>query len=493
MKALVRFLCACFLSLVFLACATRETGAAPPDLAQDSLSDGFPNSGLTLDAAIDETASYFIPRLPKGAKVALASFDAPAGPLSDYIFEELWNRFEDSQNFIMVDRRNLERIEAEIKYQLGSGRVDDETAVSITKQYGVEILVYGQIVPIGQALGGREYRMTIYATDVEKAASSQRAFTVISDDRLASLLNVSPEDEVERAVSVMAGALDQKITIAVGRISYAGTQTVSNLSAWLKNSIISSAQKHQDKFQVASESETADFVVLSRGFTDKAPVEDSPVQAVVTGNYSPLDSGADVSLYLVSASGNKVVLASARFVIPASELERRRLSLLPEGDNAEVNLVDFEAKQDAVERYSGEDNKWVFSVTPDVLDGIYQDGDFMFMHIYSAQDCYFRILHIDVNGNTQVIYPVSEKDNNFIRAGETRRIPDNTLYRMGPPFGEEIILAAGYDQPFSVTPSSGIHPFSPEIIAGSFTVESDGNAAMSPSVTAKFSCTILPR
>ena len=56
----------------------------------------------------------------------------------------------------------------------------------------------------------------------------------------------------------------------------------------------------------------------------------------------------------------------------------------------------------------------------------------MTMRIYSAQDCYFRITHVDVHGNTQVIYPTNQRDNNFIRAGETRRIPDNTRFRMTP-------------------------------------------------------------
>jgi predicted enzyme related to lactoylglutathione lyase len=103
----------------------------------------------------------------------------------------------------------------------------------MTKQYGAEFLIYGQITSLGN-----EYRITVYATDVEKASSSQRACNVRPDNRLASLLNASAEDEIERAVSEMAKAVNQKTTISIGRISYADTQTVSNFSAWLKNSVI---------------------------------------------------------------------------------------------------------------------------------------------------------------------------------------------------------------------------------------------------------------
>jgi hypothetical protein len=459
-----------FLFSFVCACVTRDVYSA---------------DSLTLDAAIDSTASYFASRISSGAKVALVPFDAPSGLLSDYVFEELWKRFEDSGKFVMVDRINLERIDAEIKYQYETGRVDDARMVSITKQYDVEILLHGQISAIG-----KEYRITVYATDVEKASSSQRAFIVRPDSRLASLLNVSADDGVERAVRAMARSVDQKIIIAVGRISYADTQTVTSLSAWLKNSIISGAQKHRDKFQVAAESESVDFAIASRGMTVEAA--NTGIQAVITGNYSPLDSDAEVLLQLVSTGSRKMVLASERFIITAAELERRKLSLLPVKGSSVIGKAEFEAKQNIIAPYTGKSNKWVFTVTPDVLDGIYRDGSYMSMQLYSEQDCYFRIIHIDVNGNAQIIYPVSANDNNFIRAGQTRRIPDNTRYRMGPPFGEEIILAAAYERPFTLNIQSGAAPLSADALSRNMTAESDGNKPMSPSATARFNYTILP-
>jgi len=467
-------------SLLWLAtCATSKSDSA------------HSTDSLTLDAAIKETASYFIRIIPAKAKIAIVPFDAPTGRLSDYVFEELWKHFEDSKNFVMVDRKNIDRIETEIRIQYESGKVDDSAMVSMTKQYGAEFLVYGQITALGKGASAAEYRITVYATDVEKASSSQRAYAIRQDNRLASLINVSVDEEVERAVSVMAKSVSQKTVIAVGRISYADTQTVTNLSAWLKNGIISGAQKQRDKFQVATDSESADFAVSSRGLTVEEPVANTSIQAVVTGSYSPLDNGAEVLLQLISTSGNKAVLSSAKFFISASELERRKLTLLPEKDTAVISKAEYEAKQKAVDPYAGKNNKWIFTVTPDVLDGIYRDGGFMTMRVYSARDCYFRIIHIDVNGAAQVIYPVLAGDNNFIRAGQTRRIPDNTRYRMGPPFGEEIILAAAYDRPFTLVQQSGT--LSADNIARGLTVESDNKTAMSPSATSKFNYTILPK
>lgn len=187
-----------------------------------------------------------------------------------------------------------------------------------------------------------------------------------------------------------------------------------------------------------------------------------------------------------------MVLSSSRFVIPSSELERRKLSLLPGKGDAVITKTEFEAKQQAVVPYAGKDNKWIFTASPDVLDGIYRDGNYMTMRIYSEKDCYFRVVHVDVNGNTQVIYPVSASDNNFIRAGETRRIPDNNRYRMGAPFGEELILAAAYEKAFA--PGGQAGSVSEASITSGLTAESsDNRSAMTPSATSKFSYTILPR
>jgi hypothetical protein len=339
---------------------------------------------------------------------------------------------------------------------------------------------------------------------VETASGSQRAFTVRPDNRLASLLKVSLDDEIDRAVEALARGVEAKTTIAVGRISYTGTQTVSSLSAYLKNGISAGAQRREDKFLVASDAESADFAVSTRGLTVEAPAPRVPaagsnapaaafIQAVVTGNFSPLDKDAEVSVQLVSTGGNRAVLGAAKFVIPAGELERRRLSLLPEKDNAVISKAEFEAKQKALDPYGGKNNRFAFTVTPDDLDGMYYDGEYMTMRLYSERDCYFRIVHVDVNGTAQVIYPTTARDDNFIRAGETRRIPDNTRYRMGAPFGEEYILAAAYDRPF-VPGTGGAGQISDSaIIRGLMVEEQSAGGHMSPAATAKFSYTILPK
>jgi hypothetical protein len=97
-----------------------------------------------------------------------------------------------------------------------------------------------------------------------------------------------------------------------------------------------------------------------------------------------------------------------------------------------------------------------------------------------------------VNGNMQVIYPLSPKDNNFIRAGETRRIPDNTRFRMTKPYGQETILIGAYENPFIVRPDTAA-PLSTRGLVRGITVETeDTHTDMRPVATAKFTYRIGP-
>jgi hypothetical protein len=162
----------------------------------------YTGNGLSLDAALSDIAAYYLKYLPQNSSIALIAFDSEAQLLSDYILEELWIRFEDSTSFTLVDRSNLELLQKEIQYQL-SGEVSDESAQSIGKQLGAQMLIYGKISPLGA-----EYRLVVHATDVEKAVTSIRSAQVSPDARLKALLENSKGRASEAsAANDMANAL----------------------------------------------------------------------------------------------------------------------------------------------------------------------------------------------------------------------------------------------------------------------------------------------
>jgi TolB-like protein len=189
-----------------------------------------------------------------------------------------------------------------------------------------------------------------------------------------------------------------------------------------------------------------------------------------------------------------------RLVVRATDVEKAVTSIRSatvKADQRFTALLENKAGSKAGESmanalYSGLDNPWRFTVQTDKASGDYHDGEYMTMRIYSEKDAWFKVTHIDVNGDAQVIYPVSPNDNNFIKAGQTRQIPDNTQFRMTRPYGEEMILVGAYEKPF-VVQSNSTGPLSNNLLVRSITAErTDSRTEMRPVATAKFNYSIGP-
>jgi len=118
----------------------------------------FPLFGqeLTLDQAINESTLYFNSRLPKQAKVAVINFDARSytsrsAIISEYIIDELEKNLVNNGNFSMVDRQNIDKARNELSFNM-SGEVSDESAQSIGRFLGAQVVIFGSIEPLGNII-----------------------------------------------------------------------------------------------------------------------------------------------------------------------------------------------------------------------------------------------------------------------------------------------------------------------------------------------------
>jgi TolB-like protein len=125
---------------------------------------------------------YLNGRITAGSKVIILNFTSDWTQLSEYIIEELTGYVVNEGSLTVVDRRNLDIIRQEMNFQL-SGEVDDETAQSIGKKLGAQIIVSGSITAIGST-----YRLRIRAISVETAQiQGMQNIDVVQDSRLAAL------------------------------------------------------------------------------------------------------------------------------------------------------------------------------------------------------------------------------------------------------------------------------------------------------------------
>jgi tetratricopeptide (TPR) repeat protein len=141
-------------------------------------SSGGANSGdrLSLLEAIEQSAEKIADELPKGSRVAIVAFESENENLSDFIMEEITGALFD-RGMEVADRQNLEYVYRELGFQM-TGDVSDETAQSVGKFLGAQMVITGQL----QSLGGT-YRYRASAVHVEKAARASVTRHTVRNDR----------------------------------------------------------------------------------------------------------------------------------------------------------------------------------------------------------------------------------------------------------------------------------------------------------------------
>ena len=99
--------------------------------------------GISLAEAIEQSAEKIAGDLPAGSRVAIVAWESPSAGLSDYIMEELTGALVD-RDMEVADRQNLEYVYRELDLQM-SGDVSDESARSIGKFLGADMVITGQL------------------------------------------------------------------------------------------------------------------------------------------------------------------------------------------------------------------------------------------------------------------------------------------------------------------------------------------------------------
>ncbi|HOV63651.1 MAG TPA: DUF4384 domain-containing protein, partial [Spirochaetia bacterium] len=84
--------------------------------------------------------------------------------------------------------------------------------------------------------------------------------------------------------------------------------------------------------------------------------------------------------------------------------------------------------------------------------GAYRDGEDLVISVAVNQDAYLKIYHVDVRGNTQLIWPnCFGGGDGKLSAGTLVTIPapgDPFRFRLGAPYGTEFIKAVASTVPF---------------------------------------------
>ncbi|MDR2020396.1 MAG: DUF4384 domain-containing protein [Treponema sp.] len=249
----------------------------------------------------------------------------------------------------------------------------------------------------------------------------------------AALLAEDLDGVVKRAVDGLASRLLYPLEVSIGGINLAGTESPSAFSRYLSNRIMAHAPGNH-KFRV---------VPPSRGIDRVGP--GGPEKGLITGVFLREGAVVRVTLRLVIEPGG-VIFDTRDFSVSAAELERLGIALLPEN----TTLEEIKKREELLNPPASAAQVFTLRTWPDSDTRTYLDGDKLKISVVADEDCFFKVYHIDLNGDMQLIYPNDRNTDNRLRAYVTRTIPesDAVSYVLRAPFGQDTIKVVAARQQF---------------------------------------------
>ena len=220
------FLTALIIALAVLASCTSTGGSPAPSAPAKQAEPVYEGEGLSLAEAIEQSAEKIAADLPAGSRVAIVAWESPSNGLSDYLMEELTGALVD-RRMEVADRQNLEYVYRELDLQM-SGEVSDESARSIGKFLGADLVITGQLTELGGP-----YRYRASAIHVESATRDS-----------VTRLDVKGDEALRRMVTALANqkAVVKTASYGEGAKSAPGTAVPQTAGVFLDRGITLASQ-----------------------------------------------------------------------------------------------------------------------------------------------------------------------------------------------------------------------------------------------------------
>jgi len=125
-----------------------------------------------IENAVYRAAWAILENLPENSTVAVLSIASDDPELAEFVIEELVYNIVSTRKYRVVDRRSLDAIQSETKFQY-SGEVDDNSAVSIGRLLGANVVITGSVGGSGATRRIRAKALNVQTAEILAMASER--------------------------------------------------------------------------------------------------------------------------------------------------------------------------------------------------------------------------------------------------------------------------------------------------------------------------------
>lgn len=269
---------------------------------------------------------------------------------------------------------------------------------------------------------------------------------------LSGVVAQSDEDAAEEALriameEVADGFWKVPLRVAFGGFAYGYEEYAGSVARYFED-LFTRAVVGSPKVGLVAGSEWSS---VDGEFRERFPeaFDMSMVEQIVSGRY--FDRGDAVELRFVVETvltSPSETIGEGMIRIPVTAIPPG-LGLLPANPEVAGRV------EEAIERIVPEERRGGLDIgvsTNRGDGGAFYDGEDLVVVVSVNRDCYVKLYHIDVNGRMQVIFPNRFDSDNFLSAGESHRIGDDSYpfrFRLHAPFGVEHIKAVASTEQFA--------------------------------------------
>jgi len=243
------------------------------------------------------------------------------------------------------------------------------------------------------------------------------------------------EEGIKKAIDALSLTLKNQTETNIGPFSLTGTDIPTGLSRYLTERVTHHAINNPGKkFRVNRENAKENNKIVK-----------------ITGFFTRRNNQVDVTLELINANGDTE--GSQYFSIAVDYLTTNGIAIDPENKN----IVTEKPIIDPADANQGINIKAFFGSA----SRTFLHRDELKMTISADRNCFFKVIHIDVNNQMKMIYPNSSDKNNSLRANTPRDIFESAKYMLYGPYGAETIIVLASSEQFKNIEQEYIAPWTP--------------------------------